>query len=297
MKKIAILPLLILFYACGSNSGKPNQEITAPATEPVIKETPQETETTDASTSATVKTNDVSFNGTMVIPPQRMATVALTLGGIVKSTTLLPGKYVQKGTLLATLENPEFIELQQEWLESKAQFEYLETEYERQKRLSSEQAASQKKLQQSKSEYLSMKSRMEATAAQLSLLNVAVSELENKGIQPLLEVRAPISGYVGTVDINIGKYISAGEPLCDVIDKSQPMLKLTVYEKDLVSIQVNDAVEFRVNGVGNQLFSATIISIGQKVDEVNRSIDVYARIDDTKHEFRPGMYVRAHLKK
>ena len=86
-----------------------------------------------------------------------MATVSLTMGGVVKSTSLLPGESVGKGTVLATLENPEFITLQQTYLDSHAQAEYLEAEYRRQKALSAEQAASQKKFQQSKADYLSMR--------------------------------------------------------------------------------------------------------------------------------------------
>lgn len=297
MKRISILPFCMFLFACGNTPQSKEAELDTVIEESIVKEIEKDMEETDATTAATAKNNEVSFNGTIVIPPQRLATVTLTLGGVIKSTTLLPGQYIQRGAVLATLENPEFIELQQGWLESKAQLEYLETEYERQKTLSAEQAASKKKLQQSKAEYLSMKSRMEASAAQLSLLNVSVNDLEKGGIQPLLQVKAPISGYVGTVDINIGKYINPGDQLCDIIDKSQAMLKLTVYEKDLIGLQANMPVEFHINGKNNQAFEATIISIGQKVDEVSRSVEVYARVSETQQEFRPGMYVRAHLKK
>ena len=90
-----------------------------------------------------------------------------------KNTSLLPGQYVSKNAVIATLENPEFITLQQTYLDSHAQTEYLQAEFERQKNLSAEQAASQKKYQQSKADYLSMKSRQDAAAAQLSLLGIS----------------------------------------------------------------------------------------------------------------------------
>ena len=81
-------------------------------------------------------------------------------------------------------------------------------EYERQKNLCAAQAASQKKFQQSKADYLSMKSRQDAAAAQLSLLGVNPETLLRDSIQPLLEVKAPISGYVVNVAMNMGKYIN-----------------------------------------------------------------------------------------
>ena len=66
------------------------------------------------------------------------------MGGIVKKASLLPGQWVAANSVIATLENPEFITLQQTYLDSHAQTEYLLAEYERQKNLSAEQAASQR---------------------------------------------------------------------------------------------------------------------------------------------------------
>lgn len=295
MKRIFYPILLLALIACKETKQTSETATTAPSIAKV------QTDTTatqvDGITSATSKPNQVSFNGTIVLSPQRQATVALTMGGVVRNTSLLPGQQVQKGTLLATLENPDFIMLQQTYLDSHAQTEYLQAEYERQKLLSAEQAASQKKFQQSKADYLSMKSKLEATAAQLSLLGITPEELLKSGIQPLLQVKAPISGYISDVTMNIGKYIQPGEALCEVIDKSSPLLCLTTYEKDLADMKVGSPVQFRVNGMGKTVFKATLVSIGQKVDETSRSLEVYARIDSTAPQFRPGMYVTARIKK
>lgn len=298
MKRIFLPVLLFAFIACKGNQPTTN---TATASNVVPAESTTDTTTAqpqvDAVTAATSKPNQVSFNGRIVLSPQRQATVALTMGGVIKSTSLLPGQYVSKNTVLATLENPDFILLQQTFLDSHAQTEYLQQEYERQKSLSAEQAASQKKFQQSKADYLSMKSRQDAAAAQLSLLGIHPEALLKNGIQPLLEVKAPISGYVTDVAMNAGRYINPGEALCEVIDKTSPMLCLTTYEKDLADMQEGSSVQFRVNGMGTQTFNGTVLSIGQKVDQVNRSLEVYASIKEANSQFRPGMYVTAHIQK
>ena len=263
MKRIFYPILLLALIACKETKQTSETATTAPSIAKV------QTDTTatqvDGITSATSKPNQVSFNGTIVLSPQRQATVALTMGGVVRNTSLLPGQQVQKGTLLATLENPDFIMLQQTYLDSHAQTEYLQAEYERQKSLSAEQAASQKKFQQSKADYLSMKSKLEATAAQLSLLGITPEELLKSGIQPLLQVKAPISGYISDVT--------------------------------MADMKVGSPVQFRVNGMGKTVFKATLVSIGQKVDETSRSLEVYARIDSTAPQFRPGMYVTARIQK
>ena len=80
-----------------------------------------------------------------------------------------------------------------------------------------------------------------------------------------------------------------------MINKSQPMIQLTVYEKDIKLMKTGGKLLFRVNGMGKQSFPATIISIDQAVDEKDYSIKVYARIKDSISGFRPGMYVRARV--
>lgn len=294
MKKITFPLILLVLTACGENKEvQPAEEATTVAVAENVTDSIQ----VDAITSATSKPNQVSFNGTMVIPPQRMATVSLTMGGVIKGTSLLPGEPVRQGSVLATLENPDFITLQQTYLDSHAQTEFLEAEYLRQQALSAEQAASQKKLQQSKADYLSMKSRVEAAAAQLKLLGVEPEVLLKEGIQPFLQIKAPISGYVADVKMNVGKYMNVGDALCEIVDKSRTLLRLTTYEKDLADMKVRNPVQFRVNGMGKTVFKATLISIGQKVDEDTRSVEVYARVDTVDNQFRPGMYVTARIMK
>lgn len=132
MKKIVYPILLLVLTACKGNQQTTNNESAAiPVTE-TIADTIAQPEV-DAITSATSKPNQVSFNGRIVLPPQRQATIALTMGGIVKKASLLPGQWVAANSVIATLENPEFITLQQTYLDSHAQTEYLLAEYKRQK--------------------------------------------------------------------------------------------------------------------------------------------------------------------
>ena len=295
--KIFYLTISVLLLATACNS--PKEKNTAEHQTNMEKTQPkmQNVPTVDAVTSATAVANDAMFNGIFVLSPAKQASITLSIDGIVKQASLLPGKYVLKGELLATLENPEFINLQQTYLDAFAQCEYLEAEYKRQEVLSREEAASQKRFQESKADYLSMKSRKDAAAALLTMLGVSPEALLTNGIMPLLEVRAPINGYIANLQMNMGKHIVAGEPLCEIIDKNNLLIKLTAYEKDLNRIEIGDKIQFIVNGIGNERFSGKIISIGQDVDNINRSLEVYAKVMDNNQLFRPGMYVYAYVVK
>lgn len=289
-----IILLLPVMLACNGTSQQAEIPVAQPATEQAQATLP-EVASVDAVSAATAMGNEATFNGIIVLPPQRHATVTISMDGIVKATSLLSGKYVGKGDLLVTLENPAFIDLQQSYLDAYAQCEFLEAEYRRQEILSKEEAASQKKFQQSKADYLSMKSRVEAASARLAMLGIAPATLLSQGILPLLEVRAPISGYISNLQINIGKYTSAGEAMCEIIDKSDALVKLTAYEKDLGQLQTGEQIQFRVNSLDTATFEGEIISIGQQVDNVNRSLEVYARVKESNALFRPGMYVNARI--
>lgn len=297
MKKI-LLPIAALLCACSSAPTAPastaaseaaatDSIAAAPAEEPASE--------VDAASGATSVPNEPTFNGILVLPPQSRATVTLTMGGSIRSTTLLPGAYVKQGTVLATLENPEFIALQQSYLDSHAQYEFLRTEFLRQQTLAREEASSQKHFQQSKAEYLSMRSRMDAAAAQLALLGVDTTRLLAGGIILYLDIKAPISGYAADVKMNIGRHFDVGEPLCEIVNKSDMMLRLTAYEKDLANLRAGDRVEFRVNGIEGETFHGVITMVGQQVNNENRSIDVYVRIEGQNPQFRPGMYAMARI--
>jgi len=99
------------------------------------------------------------------------------------------------------------------------------------------------------------------------------------------------------MNLNLGRYIEAGQPVCDVIDKGETLLCLTAYEKDLQDLEPGKPVQFRVNGMGEQTFHATLLSVGQEVDATSRSLEVYARVKESNARFRPGMYVSAHVEK
>ena len=294
MRTTLIFALCLLLGSCGNRStsvtqGKPEEKKVSG------QDGQTHTRKDEQSAPAGALPSRTTFNGTLVVPPQNRATVTLCMDATVKNTVLLPGARVNCGDVIATVENPAFIDLQQTFLDSHAQEEFLHEEYLRQHTLSKEEIASRKKLQQSKAAWLSMKSRKDAAAAQLSLLGIDRQALLKTGISPALPVRAPIGGYVVGTDINPGRHIAAGEPLCEIIDKSRVMLRLTVYEKDLEGIAEGDRMEFRVNGTGEKLFYANVTYIGQQVDKEARSVEVYAAIERTDKGFRPGMYVTAQV--
>ena len=74
----------------------------------------------------------VKTNGIIDVPPENRAVVNAIIGGNIKTTPLLIGDKVRKGEALVTIENPEFVRMQQEYMEVNARLSYLKSELERQ---------------------------------------------------------------------------------------------------------------------------------------------------------------------
>src|SRR5215212_4020127 len=59
----------------------------------------------------------IKVNGEIDVPPQNVVSISAPLGGYVKSAGLLPGQAVRKGQVIAVIENTQFIDIQQDYLE------------------------------------------------------------------------------------------------------------------------------------------------------------------------------------
>jgi cobalt-zinc-cadmium efflux system membrane fusion protein len=77
----------------------------------------------------------LKVSGLIGVAPQNLATVCMPMGGFVKSTKLMPGNTVKKGQTLAVLENPEFVDIQRDYLEAKSKLKFTKAEYDRQEEL------------------------------------------------------------------------------------------------------------------------------------------------------------------
>ena len=125
----------------------------------------------------------IKVNGVLDVPPQQLVSISVPLGGFVKNTSLLQGSRVKKGQVIATIENLDFIQIQQDYLEAKSQLELTEVDYKRQQELAKENVNSQKTLQQSKTNFATWQAKYNALREKLKVINVDVKSLEAGRLQ------------------------------------------------------------------------------------------------------------------
>jgi len=235
----------------------------------------------------------VKVNGVLDAPPQQMVSVSVPLGGFLKSTGLLQGSRVKKGELIAVIENPDYIQMQQDYLEAKSQFEFSNADYERQKELAKENVNSQKALQQAKSSYQTWRAKKNALLAKLKMININLVALEEGNITSTGNVYSPINGYVTEVNVNIGKFVNPSDVLFEIVDTEHLHVELTVFEKDVPKIKLGQKVRFVLaNETTDRM--ATVYLIGREIS-VDRTIRIHCHIDREDTQLLPGMYLKANV--
>jgi len=237
----------------------------------------------------------VPANGMIDVPPENKAVVNATMGGYIKRTPLLIGDVVKKGQMLVTLENPEFVTLQQEYMEVKQQLGYLKSEYDRQKTLREENITSQKSFLKAESEYQSANVRYNGLKKQLQMLNISPSEVEKGNISSIATIFAPISGSITKVNVSKGSYVSPASPILEIIDNDHIHLELSVFEKDILKIKKGQPIQFKIPEASEEIFKAEVYLIGTSIGE-NRTIKVHGHLhDESQNSFLTGMFVNAEI--
>lgn len=238
--------------------------------------------------------NLLKVNGLINVPPQNLVSISAPMGGFVKNTVLVPGSPVKKGQVLAMLENIEFIELQQNYLESKNNLEYTEADYNRQKDLYKENVSSAKSFQQVVSEYKNLKTKVAALKQKLELIGININQLQEDKIVSAIPIISPLSGYVKNVNINIGKYVIPTDVMFEIVNNQKLTLELTLFEKDVNSIVIGQKVHFTMPDNKDREQSAVIYQVGKSISTEN-TIIAYATIDNEDKYLLPGMFVNAYI--
>ncbi len=233
----------------------------------------------------------IKANGYTAVPPQNMANISTLIGGVVKDIYVLEGTYVNKGKVLATIQNLEISEIQEEYNSAIANIEYLQLEYNRQKTLSDENVNPRKVFQEVKSKLAVEKAKAQAAKNKLQALNVSLT-----GSTSLVPIVSPISGYVGKISITKGAFADTGVTLFEVVDNSQMHLDLNVFEKDLGKISVGQEVDFVLTNQSNKSIKGKIFGINKSFSNESKTVAVHAKINpsDAK-DLISGMYVAANI--
>lgn len=308
MKKISILSSVLVLIlmgmtACGSDTKAP--ENTATHSEEAEHEHEEENTTTVSLTEEQIKaigltvgtierknlTTSLKANGLLTVPNQYKGNATSLYGGVIRTITVQPGTVVKKGQVVATVANPQYISLQEEYMTLQPKITYAEQELQRQKDLNTGNAGALKNLQQAENELATLRTRRASLRQQIGLMGLDPDKLNAENLVTNLSVRAPVSGTVSQVMVKIGSYIDQNTPVAEIVDNQQLHLDLFVYEQDLPKLKINQIIHFSLTNNPGMEYDALIYSIGTAFEQNTKTIPVHARVQGRREGLIEGMNI------
>lgn len=238
----------------------------------------------------------IKSTGSLDVPPENKSTVSAYFGGYVKTISLLQGQKVRKGEVLFTLENPEYIQVQEDFLEAKSLLSYLKADFERQKSLSTDNVSSRKTFEKAESDYRITFARYESLKRKLQLMNIEPAKITETNLRTTIAVTAPISGFVTSVLATKGMFLNPSDVALTIISTDHMHIELSIFEQDLSTVKIGQEVAFRLQN-SPTIFSASVYLINKAIDPDKRSIKVHCHLknETDAQQFTPGMYVEADI--
>lgn len=236
----------------------------------------------------------LKVNGKIDVPPQSLFSISVPLGGYLKYTKLLPGMYINKGEVLAVMEDAQYIQLQQDYLTAKAQLSFSEGEYNRQKELNQSKATSDKVFEQTKSVYQTQNILIKSLEQKLLLIGLNPNKITANNISKNINIYSPVTGFVSSVKVNIGKYVNPSDVMFELVNPADIHLTLSVFEKDINKLSIGQKLVAYSNGNPKQKYPCEIILISKNLSDQN-STEVHCHFELYDKKLLPGTFMNAEI--
>ena len=297
MNRIIIGLFVFAFMSCKQETAAPVEEKALVVNEYELKLTAiqEKNAALETGTMAGQLTgNRLKLTGIVDVGPGNSVSVSAKMGGYIESINLMPGNIVAKGQRLATVQNPEFIKLQQDYLVAKAALDYAGKDLNRQKTLNKDKASSDKVLQQAQTEYATQQALVQSYARQLQNVNINPGSVRAGNIISVTGVYAPISGTVHQVNVKRGQFVSATDVLVEIMNANDIHLKLKVFEKDLSLLKPGQKFTAYSNNYPELKYEGNITQVDKALGE-DRSAVALGQFRRKDKSLAPGLYMNAEV--
>jgi membrane fusion protein (multidrug efflux system) len=210
------------------------------------------------------------------VAPVQGVTLSADLPGVVERIVFESGANVQAGQALV----------------------YLDARQERAQLASAQAAADLAKSNLDRSQSLLEKqlvsqSEHDQTAALFRQAEAHVNEV--KAAIERKVIRAPFAGATGIRQVNLGQYVSSGDPIVPLQSVDPVYVDFTVPQQQVAALRPGLAVSVSADSAGRPIASGRITAVNPVADEATHNVRVQATFGNAHRRLRPGMYVTVHV--
>jgi membrane fusion protein (multidrug efflux system) len=204
------------------------------------------------------------------------ADVSSERDGNVASVRVERGTYVEKGAVLATLDDRE---AKAQLDQARANLAWAESEYVRYAELRQKQVVA-------KSENQRKETDRDLNRSALALAEKAFADCV---------IRAPFAGVVTEKKISAGAFARRGQAICGLVKIDPLRAELAIPESAVSAIQIGQKGKLSVQSFPDRAFDATVRYIGPSLRSESRTLVVEAVVPNPQHLLKPGLFVTARL--
>jgi membrane fusion protein, heavy metal efflux system len=218
--------------------------------------------------------------------------VASPLDGRATALLVKPGDKVTVGQALIELSSPQVSQLQADAQKANMDLTLATRTVERQRKLRTEGAVSEKELLQSESDLKKLTSDVGRANAQLHALGVSASD-------PAVAValRARVAGTVVERNVLVGQEVraDASTPLLTITNLANVWVMADVYEQDLALVQEGAKVKVHVPAYPTEPFDGVVGHVGDVLDPTSRTVKVRCVVPNGDARLKPEMFAKVEL--
>jgi cobalt-zinc-cadmium efflux system membrane fusion protein len=236
-------------------------------------------------------TGSVAYNAFTTTP------VFSAVGGPVRDILVMPGDSVRAGQTLLDINSPDYSAARSAYLKAKDAFALADKNYQRAVDLLAHKAIAERDAQQAESERSQAQADVESSTDALRALGVADPEAMAKSAGTLqIPLRAPVGGEIVERLVGPGQLLQAGATQCFTIsDTSTVWVLVNVYQSDLGSVRVGDAVDITTDAYPD-VFRGRISYLAPALDPTTRTLQARIVTENSGHKLKKDMYVTATVR-
>jgi membrane fusion protein, multidrug efflux system len=104
-------------------------------------------------------------------------------------------------------------------------------------------------------------------------------------------IRAPFAGVLGIRQVNLGQYLSGGDPVVQLQSMDPIYVNFTLPQQEVAALKLGADVLISTDSAAAGRLSGRITAINSVVDESTRNVQVQATLRNPNGAVRPGMFV------
>ncbi|MEW5846848.1 MAG: HlyD family efflux transporter periplasmic adaptor subunit [Bacteroidota bacterium] len=285
MKKICSISIILVAAALASCSTKNNRSNENQIPDSLIVVSVEQFKAMDMAIGNPAKlkfANDIAVQGVIEPSPNAKAYITSPIGGVIKTIKVTPSSPVKRGQVLIVIEGPEVMNAQTAFVETFNQHLVAKSNYERLAQLAQNGITSQRELIQAEGEYRILDAKLHSYKILLTRIGLNPDVILKGDFSGEAYLVSPIEGIVSRIETAIGKPVTTDEPVAEVIDPKNLLLKFYVFMNQVNLVKPGQKVEIVLPGSSNAIYG-NVISVGLDANTENKAVECFASLGQTSN--------------